>query len=64
MQIRPETDADSAAVFALNEAAFEADGEAKLVDILRGSADPVISLVAEDDNGNHRAHHVHATHVR
>lgn len=47
MQIRPETVADKAAVFGINAAAFPTDAEAKLVDSLRFSADPHVSLVAE-----------------
>lgn len=48
--IRIERADDQVAVFALNAAAFESDGEAKLVDQLRAQADPVISLVAEDND--------------
>jgi putative acetyltransferase len=49
VQIRPETDADKAAVFGINAAAFPTDAEAKLVDSLRISADPYVSLVAVED---------------
>ena len=49
MIIRPETAADESAIHALNVAAFPSDAEARLVDCLRASADPVISLVAESD---------------
>ena len=46
MEIRTEADADKAAVFEVNAAAFPTEAEAKLVDTLRASADPCISLVA------------------
>lgn len=46
IEIRKETEADKAAIFEINAAAFETQAEAKLVDILRVSADPLISLVA------------------
>lgn len=51
IQIRAESDKDKDAVFAVNAAAFPTDAEAKLVDLLRHSASPVISLVAD---GNRR----------
>jgi putative acetyltransferase len=38
-------------VHAVNVAAFETPSEANLVDALRAQAQPVVSLVAEDDNG-------------
>ena len=47
--IRPEADADKAAVFEVNAAAFPTEAEGKLVDTLRVSADPFISLVAVDE---------------
>lgn len=47
--IRGERDTDRDDVFAVNEAAFETDAEARLVDALRDQADPLISLVAERD---------------
>lgn len=47
--IRPETEADIAAIFAINEAAFGRKGEAKLVDDLRDAGRLAISLVAHDD---------------
>lgn len=47
MIIRFETSADVAAIFALNETAFDTDAEARLVDRLRKNATPYISLVAE-----------------
>ena len=49
IQIRPETDADTSAVFDVNAAAFPTDAEAKLVDALRMAADPFISLLAVDN---------------
>jgi putative acetyltransferase len=50
MHIRLEMPADVAAVHAINQAAFETSAEADLVDSLRVQAEPIISLVA-DDNG-------------
>ena len=50
IRVRPETDADRAAVFAINAAAFPTDAEAQLVDSLRMSADPLVSLVAVDND--------------
>jgi len=49
MVIRTEEERDRAAVYAVNAAAFETPLEAKLVDVLRQQAQPVVSLVAEDD---------------
>lgn len=49
MRIRPEIEADRAAVRAVNEAAFETSAEADLVEALRGKDMPVVSLVAEVD---------------
>lgn len=49
LQIRAENSEDFEAVYALNETAFKTDAEAKLVDKLRNSAEPYISLVAEID---------------
>jgi putative acetyltransferase len=49
MRVRPETEADRAAVRAVNEAAFETDAEADLVEGLRGSGVSLVSLVAEAD---------------
>jgi putative acetyltransferase len=51
IEIRPETDADHAAVFEVNAAAFPTEEEARLVDALRESASPYISLVAVEDQG-------------
>ena len=49
MLIRTKKEKDSAAVHALNVAAFETPAEANLVDALRQQARPVVSLVAEED---------------
>lgn len=49
MHIRDEEKRDWAAVRAVNESAFETSVEADLVAALRAQAEPVISLVAEDD---------------
>ena len=51
MLVRAEQDKDRAAVHAVNVAAFETPSEANLVDALREQAQPVVSLVAEEDNG-------------
>ena len=48
IRIRAETDADRAAVKAVNESAFETTAEANLVVALNAQARPVISLVADD----------------
>ena len=47
MRIRPETEADSAAVRAVNEAAFDTSAEADLVEALRRRNVSMVSLVAE-----------------
>lgn len=49
MRIRPETEADRAAVRAVNQAAFETPTEADLVEALHGKEMPLVSLVAEVD---------------
>lgn len=49
MSIRAEEARDYDAVYALNAAAFETEAEAKLVDALRERAEPIVSLVAEED---------------
>ena len=51
MRIRSEEPQDRAAVRAVNLAAFDTPAEADLVDALRASAAPLISLVAELDRG-------------
>lgn len=49
LRIRRETVADIDAIRRLNELAFEGPAEARIVDRLRVSARPFISLVAEDE---------------
>jgi len=49
MLIRAEEPEDRAAVFAVNQSAFETPTEARLVDALCEQARPVVSLVAEED---------------
>ena len=49
MRVRPESDADYAAIRTVNEAAFGTSVEADIVDVLRGKAQTLISLVAEVD---------------
>ena len=48
MVIRKEEPRDRAGVYAVNAAAFETPDEAKLVDALRESVAPLVSLVAEE----------------
>lgn len=48
--IRPEEPRDMDAVYAVNELAFERPEEARLVNVLRKEADPIVSLVAELDD--------------
>lgn len=48
MRIRPELPTDAAAVRAVNQAAFETNAEADLVEALHEQASPLISLVADD----------------
>jgi putative acetyltransferase len=47
--VRAEREGDRAAVYALNVAAFGGTSEANLVDALRAQAQPLVSLVAEED---------------
>jgi len=47
--IRPETGQDRAAIWSVNQAAFEGDAEANLVDALRDGGFAEVSLVAEVD---------------
>jgi putative acetyltransferase len=47
--IRPETGQDQEAIWSVNQAAFEGDAEANLVDALRDGGFFVVSLVAEVD---------------
>lgn len=49
MHVRPETEADCAAVRWVNEAAFGTPAEANLVEVLRGKHVALVSLVAEVD---------------
>ena len=49
MHIRPERPTDIPGIRAVNLAAFETSTEADLVDALREQAEPIISLVADDD---------------
>ena len=48
MKIRPELPTDAEAVRAVNQAAFETNTEADLVELLHQQASPLISLVADD----------------
>jgi putative acetyltransferase len=48
--IRTEEKKDWASVHEVNASAFETAGEADLVDMLRKQAQPVLSLVAEDED--------------
>lgn len=48
MQIRSERASDSGAIHRINQEAFGTDAEAKMIDLVRSQARPVISLVAED----------------
>lgn len=50
IRIRDEQQADIPRVHELNSLAFEAETEANLVDVLRETAQPVISLVATEDD--------------
>jgi len=47
--IRPETGQDQEAIWSVNQAAFEGDAEANLVDALRDGGFAEVSLVAEVD---------------
>ena len=49
MLIRPEKESDWDAVHAVNVSAFESPSEANLVDALREQAQPVVSLIAEEN---------------
>jgi putative acetyltransferase len=49
MLIRAEQERDRTAVHAVNVSAFETPLEADLVDALREQAEPIVSLVAEDN---------------
>jgi len=49
MKIRPEQPGDQPQIRMINQQAFASDTEANLVDTLRNSGVPLISLVAEED---------------
>ena len=49
VQVRVENESDLQAIRAVNQSAFETPSEAKLVDALRKQAQPIVSLVAEED---------------
>lgn len=51
MRVRDEEPGDWEAVRSLHTAAFRGDAEARLVDTLRECATPVVSLVAENNEG-------------
>ena len=51
LSIRAETARDFERIRQINEAAFESPAEADLVEALRQSAEPIISLVAETSSG-------------
>ncbi|HNE03923.1 MAG TPA: hypothetical protein PKI33_05205 [Anaerolineales bacterium] len=48
--IRPETPQDIAAIYQVNQLAFDRENEARLVDSLRHSGAVTLSLVAQMDN--------------
>lgn len=50
MDIRKEKGSDKEQIWKVNVAAFNTDAEANLVNALRDSGNPFISLVAEEDN--------------
>ena len=49
MRIRAEEQADPAAVHAVHTSAFPTQAEADLVNAVRAQAEPIVSLVAEDN---------------
>ena len=51
MKIRLEVEKDQDDVRTIHLAAFKGSGEAKLVDLLKEKASPLISLIAEDGEG-------------
>ena len=51
LRIRAEGPDDREAVYDINAAAFPTEVEARLVDHMRSLGGPVVSLVAEDDDG-------------
>ncbi|MFT4519179.1 MAG: putative acetyltransferase [Halioglobus sp.] len=50
MLIRAEQPEDEAFVYTINTTAFEQPAEAELVDALRKQVEPIVSLVAEDED--------------
>jgi putative acetyltransferase len=50
VKIRPEAEQDQLPIHQVNAEAFETETEAKLVDALRNSGIPLVSLVAEQDD--------------
>ncbi len=51
MRTRPERPADVDSIRQVNRLAFGGDDEPQIVDRVRDSADPIVSLVADDDGG-------------
>lgn len=51
MLVRPATPADAAAIFAVHEAAFGGDAEARLVGMIEADGDALVSLVAGIEGG-------------
>ncbi len=49
MQVRRERTGDAAAIHHVNQEAFANPAEARIVDLVRAQAEPIISLVAEED---------------
>lgn len=58
MLIRAEEKKDLASMHAVNVSAFETPAEADLVDRLRDQAQPIVSLVAEDEEDNAIVGHI------
>jgi len=50
MRIRPENAADVDSIRQVNRLAFGGNDEPRIVDRVRDSADPIVSLVADDDD--------------
>lgn len=51
MLVRPATGADAASIRAIHEAAFNSDGEARLVGMIEADGDALVSLVANIEGG-------------
>lgn len=51
MLVRPATSADAASIRAIHEAAFNGDGEARLVAMIEADGDALVSLVAGIEGG-------------